>query len=137
MFEKNAHVLDRQRLCKQRVEVLQIHNALTGQSKGWTNHPATRMWRGYEPSLLRYGIAMCHQWISRGYKDSLMPEFVLRLNEYRGLGHPTLNVHPSWLYRQDVLDSHRSNLIRKLPEHYGPVWPRLSDDLPYVWPVTA
>jgi hypothetical protein len=129
-------VLDRQRLGKQRVEVLQIHNALTGQSKGWTNHPATRMWRGYEPSLVRYGIAMCYQWKARGYNDTLLPRFIAMLNEYREAGHPNQYIHPSWLYRQEIIDSHRSNLIRKMPEHYGKLW-RVADDLPYIWPVSA
>lgn len=31
--------------------------------------------------------------------------------------------------------SHRSNLIRKLPSHYGPLWPNVPDNLPYIWPV--
>lgn len=39
-FAESARVLDRQRLGKQRVEVLQLLRALTGQTKGWANHPA-------------------------------------------------------------------------------------------------
>lgn len=35
--------------------------------------------------------------------------------------------------------SHRSNLLRKDPDHYGPIFlpdePSLRDDVPYVWPV--
>jgi hypothetical protein len=29
----------------------------------------------------------------------------------------------------------RSNLLRKLPEHYGILFPDVPNDLPYVWPV--
>jgi alpha-tubulin suppressor-like RCC1 family protein len=36
-----------------------------------------------------------------------------------------------------VSRSHRSNLIRKMPEHYGPIWPDVPDDLPYYWPGKA
>jgi hypothetical protein len=56
-FAESAAVLDRQRLGKQRVEVLQLLGALTGQRPGWVNHPAARMWRGHERALARYGLA--------------------------------------------------------------------------------
>ena len=39
-----------------------------------------------------------------------------------------------WL-TDDLILSHRSNLIRKAPEHYAPLWPDVPDNLPYVWPV--
>ena len=50
-FRKTALCLDNKRLGKQRVETLQILRALTGyynQSGAWLNHPAVKMWRGYE-----------------------------------------------------------------------------------------
>jgi len=53
-FIESVRCLDRQRLGKQRVEALQILNALNGKSKGWTNHPATKMWCGYEEALCLY-----------------------------------------------------------------------------------
>lgn len=43
-FAQSAQCLDRQRLGKQRVEVLQLLKALKGESKGWKNHPAAKMW---------------------------------------------------------------------------------------------
>ena len=45
-FKLCARVLDRQRLGKQRVEVLQILQTLLGESTGWRNHPCVRMWKG-------------------------------------------------------------------------------------------
>ncbi len=49
-FTLSAQCLDYRRLGKQRVEALQIFNALTGAStkdgreyRGWINHPATKM----------------------------------------------------------------------------------------------
>jgi hypothetical protein len=128
-FKANAAVLDRQRLGKQRVEAWQILNALQGRSKGWVNHPATRMWRGYEAALCDYAIAMCDEWLVRGYTDTMRQRFVDLLTD-----DP---VKPGWLLRSDVKESHRSNLIRKMPDHYGPLWPAVADDLPYVWPVTT
>ena len=53
-FERTARILDDRRLGKQRVEVLQILNAMHRTSGGWVNHPATRMWRGFEPALVAY-----------------------------------------------------------------------------------
>lgn len=126
-FAANAEVLDRQRLGKQRVEAWQIIKALTGQQKGWRNHPAAKMWDGHIPALAQYGIVVCREWIGRGYQDSLLERFYAYA--------PTqYDSWPDWLEREDVMISHRSNLIRKRPDIYGPVWPDVPDDLPYVWP---
>lgn len=122
-----ANYLDRQRLGKQRVEVLQLLNANLGLSKGWVNHPAARMWKGHEGSLARYGLAMCEVWVERGYKDSCA-------DKIRGLVVPDEN-WPEWYGRDDILLSHRSNLVRKNPEFYGRIWPDVPNNLPYVWPV--
>ena len=44
-FEESASVLDWRRLGKQRVEGMQIINAINNPKKqGWQNHPATIMW---------------------------------------------------------------------------------------------
>jgi len=75
-FYASVRVLDRQRLGKQRVETLQIMKALAGLSKGWINHPATRMWRGYERALLDYQNATCNEWLRRGYKDTCFTKTV-------------------------------------------------------------
>ena len=132
-FRANAQCLDRQRLGKQRVETWQILNAMN-KSNGWANHPATKMWRGNEPALAWYGFTMCREWIARGYKDTMQPRFLALIEQFTADKHPNLNSKPGWLADKDVAISHRSNLIRKLPEHYGPMWPGVPDDLPYIWP---
>jgi len=43
-YSRCAEVLDNKRLGKQRVECLQILNALLDASKGWKQHPAVKMW---------------------------------------------------------------------------------------------
>jgi hypothetical protein len=128
-FQGTAKVLDRQRLGKQRVEGLQILNALTGRSKGWVNHPAVKMWKGYEPALIQYVVAMCDEWVSRGYKDTCRDK-VLSI----GKALPSAVTNPPWLDDPEVQLSHRSNLVRKLPEHYGEIW-EVPNDLPYKWVV--
>jgi hypothetical protein len=133
----SAEVLDRQRLGKQRVEVLQLLRALLGIKPGWVNHPAAVMWRGHEWSLAGYGLKICWEWQARGYRDTCA-EQIAELQAR--VPHPGLSLAlgcPPWLGDPDFHRSHQSNLIRKLPEHYGPMWPDVPPDLPYVWPVTA
>lgn len=133
-FLANAQCLDNKRLGKQRVECLQILNALTDPSaKGWRNHPATRMWEGHIPALVLYGNAMCKEWTRKGYKDTCADKMFQRAADM-GIDL-TFPVLPSWLWDYEVMESHRSNLVRKLPDHYGLMWPGLRDDLPYKWPV--
>jgi hypothetical protein len=128
-YWKCALSLDRQRLGKQRVEAWQIYRTLVGITDGWRHHPAVKMWAGYEASLVDYGIAMCREWRSRGYKDTLLMQFNYHKEK--------LAPRPDWLYGDsgdDLIRSHRSNLIRKMPHYYGPIWPDVPDDLPYYWP---
>lgn len=127
-FRESAMVLDRQRLGKQRVEAKQILLALTGQSKGWVNHPATRMWRGHTSALALYGRLMCLEWRIRGYVDNLDPFF----SEHYDLATLTL---PAWLGDPDFHASHRSNLLRKDLAYYSQFGWSESTDLPYIWPV--
>jgi len=129
-FMDSAKVLDRQRLGKQRVEAWQLLNALSpmrGESKGWVNHPALRMWVGHRRSLALYGITMCYEWTRRGYRDTMAERF-------RPFVRGLFPVAPAWLGDEDFHLSHRSNLIRKMPEHYGSIWPDVPPDMPYVWP---
>lgn len=132
-FYDSARALERTRLGKQRVEVFQILKALNGESKGWVNHPCTRMWRGYEKALVSYGVLVCLEWKNRGYKDTMQD----RIAEYfYRFDHDRPERMPPWLGDRAFHRSHQSNLIRKMPEHYGPLFPGVPDDLPYIWPVT-
>lgn len=125
-FARSAAVLDRQRLGKQRVEVLQLLKAIT-TGGGWSNHPAARMWRGHTDALCRYGEAVCQEWIERGYSDTCMEKI-------EGYRIHNLVLLPSWLGREDFHASHRSNLLRKDPDWYSSFGWSESPDLPYVWP---
>lgn len=119
-FHISALMLDKARLGKQRVEAYQILRALNGQSKGWVNHPATKMWRGYERALQQYLRAMILEWIARGYKNTMhIPDE----DEDAPL--------PPWLGDERLHYSHRANLRRKDPVHYG--WDA-NPETPYFWP---
>lgn len=125
----SVQVLDRQRLGKQRVEALQILNAISGKSTGWRNHPATRMWRNNPKTLAFYGMAACSEWMARGYRDSQYEKFQSIFNSLPDEPMPT------WFGDSAFHESHKSNLVRKLPAHYQPFFPEVPDNLPYVWPV--
>lgn len=129
-FGQTARCLDMRRSGKQRVETLQILRALHDPDYGWQNHPAVKMWRGYEQALVEYGVAICLDWRSRGYKDTCLE----KISAYRDTTQ-LLVPKPEWVYNEDLLLSHKSKLIEKLPEHYGPMWPDVQPGLDYVWPV--
>ena len=126
-YQVSAACLDRQRLGKQRVEVLQLLRALNGESQGWRNHPATRMWDGYLESLVEYGVAVCVEWIRRGYRDTCRAKIVA----HSWGDHPT---PPWWLGDEKFHAAHRSNLLRKDPNNYGRFGWSEPTTLPYVWP---
>lgn len=131
---ETASALDRQRLGKQRVEAIQIARTLLGLGKGWEHHPAVRMWVGYEHFLVDiYLESMMVEWVARGYRNTACAEHAIALKRALLLKGDEL-LTPTW-FSEELFQSHKSNLIRKNPKHYGPLFPGVSDDLPYVWPV--
>jgi hypothetical protein len=135
-FQKSAFCLDRLRLGKQRVEAWQILNILNGESKsnGWRNHPAVLMWKGHEKSLALYGISISQEWRSRGYKDVMLDrfsEYILKNKFEAGIDY-----YPTWFGDLRFHTAHRSNLLRKNPDHYKKFGWTEPDSLEYVWPVT-
>jgi len=139
-FRASARCLDNKRLGKQRVECKQILLCLgvpvgihTPNNSRWRNHPAVRMWDGYTPALVVYGIVMCNEWISRGYNDNLRAEFQEVYSRIR----PTVDVndYPPWFGDEEFHASHRANLLRKDFTHYRQFGWQEPIDLPYCWPV--
>lgn len=122
-FEETAKVLDSRRLGKQRAEALTILRCLSKPS-GWRHHPAVHMWRGYEDALKAYLNACIDEWVRRGYRNNMAR-----------MEHAPNPPMPPWLGDPEFLRSHQSNLIRKDPAHYAPIFAGVPDDLPYVWPV--
>jgi hypothetical protein len=145
-FEETAAILDNRRLGKQRVEAKQILLALgvpVGEHDGkassrWRHHPAVRMWLGFERCLAHYAIAVCREWRSRGFRDSLEDQFVDAsrwiVATFRDISPSSVCGVPSWIGDESVHASHRSNLLRKFPEHYSQFGWNEPATLPYVWP---
>lgn len=129
-FETTARCLDYRRLGKQRVETMQIMNALCGLSTGWVNHPATQMWEGHEETLVNYQIAIVGEWVERGYTDNVCMQKTLEAFEH--LRGPFSD--PWWLGRPEFHDSHKSNLLKKDFKWYSQFGWSVDDSLEYWWP---
>ena len=129
-----AKSLDRQRLGKQRVEAYQIWLALMGRgkilpdgtegppTKGWRNHPATKMWKGHTCFLAMYCNAMIDEWIAQGYRNFM-----------NKLPHCSCARPPPWWGWPPIHLSHQASLNRKLPSYY--TFPETEyAEWGYVWP---
>jgi hypothetical protein len=126
-YLESAQVLDNQRLGKQRVETYQLLRCIRLQT-GWKNHPAAKMWTGYEYQLANYGIVMCGVWISKGFKDTCLRKILEESRHWQETGPPY------WIGDPKVHISHQSNLVRKRPDIYQSIWPHIGPHMPYYWP---
>jgi hypothetical protein len=133
-MRRSIEVLDPKRLGKQRVETLQIMKALAGLSKGWVNHPATKMWRGYEGALMEYQYYTCKHWTEHyGYRDTCFDKtfdvFDIHFNSADGVELP------HWWGDNRVHDSHKKALAFKDPVWYNKIYPTITGEYNYYWPV--
>ena len=119
-------VLDDRRLGKQRAEALTILRIVDGRSSkaGWRSHPAVHMWQGQAECLKQYLNACLDEWERRGFKNSIPREKVDRRRLRK----------PWWLGREELHASHRANLLRKDPVHYGRFGWSEDPAMPYWWP---
>jgi hypothetical protein len=124
-FRKSLKALDSKRLGKQRVEAFQILNIILNRTntKGWRNHPAVKMWKGYANALKLYLNEAIEEWIKRGFNNTM------KLEKIRGKIK-----FPDWLGNKNFHASHRSNLLRKDKEHYSKFNWKENSTIDYVWP---
>jgi len=124
-FIESIQSLDYRRLGKQRVEAKQILNVLLDRTttKGWRNHPITKMWRGYEDALKVYFNMCVKEWIHRGYNNTMQLEEM-----------PATPIqYPHWFGDKRIHSSHRANLLRKDYEFYSKNNWTEDVEAPYVW----
>lgn len=131
-FEESARVLDYRRLGKQRVECLQIFRCLNGKESRWKNHPAVLMWKGCAFQFSRYSLAICSEWIKRGFRDSCFAKIEKELADYRASVSLT---KPSWLGDDRLHSSHRAALLYKDYEWYSQFGWKEEPKIDYYWPV--
>lgn len=120
-FDLSAKSLDNKRLNKQLLEGRQIYAALLGQTKGWVNHPATKMWKNHENMLFKYLYAIKRECERRGIqteKNWTAIEEMHESNYNRGDG---LTI-PGWMTDEQIANkieiTHRGNLYKKDPDYY-------------------
>ncbi len=126
-FEETFSVLDDRRLGKQRVEAAQIIKALSGETKGWKNHPASKMWEGYIDALKLYTNQAIQEWIRRGKNNNM---------ETYSLPSGPIPM-PPWITNQRVIWSMQARLIQKDREYYEPLFPDVPQEhlsRGYIWP---
>lgn len=127
----SASRLDNKRLGKQRVETIQIAMCLLEKETQWKNHPAIRMWRGYEKYLVYiYLSSILTEWDIRGFNSDKCKQHYTRL---MNVVKDSELISPPWL-NDLFINAHRSNLIRKDATHYQKFWPMLDGSLEYIWP---
>lgn len=136
-FEMSARVLDPKRLRNQRNECKAIMQTILGiDDPGWKHHPAAKQWMGNPAALAAYAITVCHECARRGYPHAEFEELsgektkdIFWFEKYLQPLHL-----PWWMGYEPYHDSHKSNLVRKDPDHYRLYWPDIPDDMEYVWP---
>lgn len=131
-FSSCAKVLDDKRCFKNALEAYQVLRVIRGLSRGggWKNHPVVKMWNKQPNTYVDYALAFVAEWKARGYNTTL--EEKIKALYVAG----EANSLPQWWGNEAVHLSHRSNLIRKMPDYYGDLWPNDPDNLPYVWPIS-
>ena len=151
-FTATAKELDDKRLNKQALEGWQILMNLLAldpegnhrEPKGWSNHPAVKMWRGHEFALAMYVVSMCDEWINRGYKTVIRQKVEDTMQHAKNLGKTIGGTEPSWYTNMTTLtaitSSHRAALLNKNYNWYRQFhWPEDNgyppDTYEYVWPV--
>ena len=132
-FRVTAKCLDKKRLFKQVVESRQLLASLgvkvrkndgTYFGGGWKNHPASKMWKGYEFALMAYHDAILTECKRRGINTQIQA-----FNE----SYPENLRKPPFVGNKKFHDSHKSNLLRKDKEYYSKFGWNVPDNLPYVW----
>jgi hypothetical protein len=87
------------------------------------------MWEGHEWYLCLYSEAICKEWRSRGYRDTMLERFVLWRE-----AHPKAKKNPpAWWGVEAIHRSHRSKLLSKEYDHYKNHYMDVEAGLEYVW----
>lgn len=128
-FVQSMRVLDDSRLGNQ-----VYREGMTLLRGGWPNHPAAKMWKGYEAALAQYLVCGVEELLDRGKDYSDRPWCMELGGIYTRLISPDIKF-PPWLGDPAFHASHRSNLLRKDPVWYGQWGWTEPNNLEYIWPI--
>jgi hypothetical protein len=113
-------------------------------SKGWSNHPAVKMWRGHEGALLDYVLAMTREWVERGYKTTIGEKAYATIVSAYAAGKTINHEPPLWISYEPLLEAvastHRQALLTKDYAWYSQFgWAEDTGHQPvvyeYLWPI--
>lgn len=82
---------------------IQNYEPIVEKKRGWINHPAVKMWKGYEEALKMYINLCIEEWIERGCKNNMK---IYKVNE------KVVKI-PYWLYNNNLSQSHQIAMLRK------------------------
>lgn len=117
-FYKSASNLTRQHLQAQIYEgihilasLLDVNDKLVNPKRSVKNHPASKLWVGYETELLYYIYCHISEWIDkRGCESKINSLNFILLRKYININWE--NQNPSWI-TDELIQTHRSVLIQK------------------------
>lgn len=131
-FESSVACLDDKRLRRVLQMTKDILEQLDKHKPGDRLPPGAKMWLGYIPSLVHYGVAVCREMTTRGYNVS---GTFHRIRAYtKGVGILKKVDHPVWLEMKDVHQAHRAMLLKKANAHFKQFKWRVKKNQPMVWP---
>jgi len=124
-FNTSASLLDSKRLGSTIYESIHIlasilhkNMDLVNPKRDVSNHPASKLWIGYERELGAYIYAHIEEWCNRGYKTDV------NLKNYHiitsGLGRGIYHI-PKWI-SNELIETHRNVIYRKKPDFYPHSW---------------
>jgi hypothetical protein len=146
-FYKSANNLDNKRLFANIYEaihilssLLNVNNKLVNPKRNVSNHPVSKLWVGYEKSLLNYIMFHLKTWcIDRKYKSNInkknydMLAREIFYNEKNEKIKKQDESNKYWI-TDNLIKTHKSILINK-NNNYRKLWPNIPDNLPmhYNW----
>lgn len=92
----------------------------------WAKHPAVNLWKDHERALANYGVAMCSEWIRRGYIDN-------QLEYFHKIVFSLVGEEIEVRFSDVLYSSHRAALKAKNPNHYRQFHWKEVPKIDYVW----
>ncbi len=126
-FHDSLRCLDWLRLSYQKRQTYDLIKVITENTSGWKNHPIILMWKDYPNALKLYYNISLDAWEARGYT-------LKKYNEKFEINENDVEM-PWWLGNEELHNSHRSVLLRRLPKYYCQFNWNVPDNLNYWWPV--
>lgn len=83
---------------------------------GWPNHPAAKMWKGYEYALGMYLLALAERLADEGHNTPAFHDQIVEINDI--MDACDNEDFPPWWGDDEIYATHRGTLLYKAPEHY-------------------